>query len=127
MACGLRRSTLMGHVERSSVFPMELIMMVHVRRPRVLKNCWVNLSRPKIISSVYLYMQCPGWYRVAYPLCQTCRVTIVLCEVRAESEEIVLMFETGFYLCRGLRAEAKETVPHRTYNTTQSDGSTATD
>jgi len=33
MACGLGRSTLIGHVERSSVIPVELIMMVRVRRP----------------------------------------------------------------------------------------------
>ena len=32
MACGLGRNTLIGHVENSSVIPVELIMMVHVRR-----------------------------------------------------------------------------------------------
>lgn len=31
--CGLRRSTLIGHVESSNVIPVGLIMMVRVRRP----------------------------------------------------------------------------------------------
>jgi hypothetical protein len=64
---------------------------------------------------------------VARPLCHTCRITIVLCEIRPESKEIVLIFETVFFSLRGLRAESKETVAHRTYNTTQPDGNTATD
>jgi hypothetical protein len=32
IACGLHRSTLIGHVERSNVIPVELIMKVRVRR-----------------------------------------------------------------------------------------------
>jgi hypothetical protein len=32
IACGLRRRILIGHVERSNVIPVELIMKVRVRR-----------------------------------------------------------------------------------------------
>jgi hypothetical protein len=36
IARGLRRSTLIDHVERSNVIPVELIMMIRVRLPGML-------------------------------------------------------------------------------------------
>ena len=45
IACGLRRRTLIGHVERSNVISVELIMMVHVRRPWNAKTLLGDLSK----------------------------------------------------------------------------------
>jgi hypothetical protein len=113
------RSTLVGHVEGSSVIPVELIMMVRARRTSNAKTLLGNPFNTKNpIFCISLYVR-PLGGRVSHILLAIfCRVNhCSLWGTHWVRRNRFCSWDSCFL--RGVRAEAKETVVHGTYITPQ--------
>jgi hypothetical protein len=72
MTFGIRLSTLIGHVERSNVIPLELIMMVRVWRPwnpKTLLGDPLKTNKHMFCISVYVMPCAVPLFSVRYALC----------------------------------------------------------